>query len=93
LLQKRRVQENQARLKFNSTHQLLAYADDVKIVGENRDTVKENTEALLDASKEVGVEVNRAKILMSRYKNLGPKHRKRERTGPLKLRRSSNVWE
>jgi hypothetical protein len=36
----------------------LAYADDVNVVGENIDTIQRNTKALLDASKEVGLEVN-----------------------------------
>jgi hypothetical protein len=30
----RKVQENQVGLKFNGTHQLLAYADDVNLLGD-----------------------------------------------------------
>jgi hypothetical protein len=45
-------------LKLNGTHQLLAYADDVNLLGDNIDTVKKNTETLIDASKEVGLEIN-----------------------------------
>jgi hypothetical protein len=42
-----RVKENQKVLTFNGTHQLLAYTDDVNIVGENIDTIKKNTDAFI----------------------------------------------
>jgi hypothetical protein len=54
----RKVQENQVGLKLNSTHQFLAYADDVNLLGDNKETIKKNTGILIDASKEVGLEIN-----------------------------------
>ena len=54
----RRVQVNQDGLKLNGTHQVLAYANDVNILGGSVDTVKKNAEALVAATKEIGLEVN-----------------------------------
>jgi hypothetical protein len=47
--------------KLNWTNQILAYADDINIVGKNIDAMQRNTEALLDINKDVGLEVNAGK--------------------------------
>jgi len=46
----RRVQEIQDGLKLNGTHQLLAYADDINVLGGGVHNIKENAEAFLMAS-------------------------------------------
>jgi hypothetical protein len=64
-------------LKLNYIHQLLICADDVNILGESVYTVKENAEALIVASKEIGLEVNADKtkyMVMSREQNAGQIH-------------------
>jgi site-specific DNA-adenine methylase len=64
-------------LKLNGTHQLLVYADDVNLLDDNIDTIKRNTQHLIDASKEVGLEANTEKtkyMLLSRHQNAGQNH-------------------
>jgi hypothetical protein len=61
-------------LKLNGTYQLLVYADNVNVLGDNRHTIKENTETVTDASKEVGLDVNTEKtkyMLLSRHQMQG----------------------
>jgi hypothetical protein len=69
----RKLQENQVGLKLNGAHQLLTYADDVNILRDNIDTIKKNTESLIDDSNEVGLEINVDKtkyMLLSRHQNV-----------------------
>ena len=62
---------------LNGTHQLLAYADDVNILGGSIDTLKENPETLVAANRETGLEVSTDKtkyMVMSRDQNAGRNH-------------------
>ena len=73
----RRVQVNQDGFKLNGAHQLLAYADGVNILEGSVHTVKENAEALVVATKEIGLEVNADKtkyMVMSREQTAGLSH-------------------
>jgi hypothetical protein len=49
-------------LKLSGIHQLLVYADDVNLLGDNIGTIKKNTETLIGSGKDVGVEVNAEKL-------------------------------
>jgi hypothetical protein len=52
---------------------LLVY-DDINLLGNGINTIKENTETLLDASKDVGLEINAENtkcMIMSRHLNSG----------------------
>jgi F0F1-type ATP synthase alpha subunit len=62
---------------LNETHQLLACGDDVDVLGDYICTIKKNIEAVIDASKEVGLEVNTEKtmcVLMYHHQNAGQNH-------------------
>jgi hypothetical protein len=89
----RKVQENQVGLKLNGTHQFLAYADDVNLLGDNIDTLKKHTETIIFASKEVGLEVNPQNIniccLVSRMQ--AKIMTSRQLTDALKMWHSPNI--
>ena len=58
-------------------HQLLAYADDVNILGGSIHTLNENAEALVADTRETGLEVSADKtkyMVMSREQNAGQNH-------------------
>jgi hypothetical protein len=64
-------------LKLNGTHQLLAYADNVNVLGGSVHTIEKNTEASVVVSKEIGLEVNSEKTkytITPRDQNAGRNH-------------------
>jgi hypothetical protein len=64
-------------LRLNGTHQLLVYANDVNILGRSVHSIKKNTEGLVVASKEIGLEVHSEKtkyMAVSRNQNAGQNH-------------------
>jgi hypothetical protein len=66
------VQENEVRLELNGTHQLSVSANNVNLLGDSVNAIQENIETLLEASRDVGLEINAEKtkcMIMSRRPN------------------------
>ena len=42
------------KLDMNGTHQVLAYADDVNLLGDDIRTIERNADVLLNAYKDIG---------------------------------------
>ena len=43
---------------MNGTHQVLAYADDVNLIGDDIRTIARNSDVLLNVCKDIGLAVN-----------------------------------
>jgi len=92
----RRVQVNQDDLKLNGTHQLLAYANDVNILGGSIHTLKKNSEAFVAATREIGLEISADKIkymVMSRDQNTGRIHSVRMDNSTFEKVEEFKYWE
>jgi hypothetical protein len=69
-----KVKGSEVILELNGTHQLFFYADDVNLLGDGINTIKENMETLLGASRDAGLEINTERtkyVIMSCCPNSG----------------------
>jgi hypothetical protein len=57
----KKIQENLVGLETNGTYQLVVYADNINLLGDDIIIIKENTETILWASRDVDLEINAEK--------------------------------
>jgi hypothetical protein len=68
----------------------------VNLLGDNIDTTKKNTENVIDASTEVGLEVNAEKtkyLFLSHHQNAGQNYEMKIANGCFQMWQSSDIWE
>jgi hypothetical protein len=53
-------------MELNGIHQLFIYADDINLLGDSINTIKENTETLFGANRDVGLERNAEETIYER---------------------------
>jgi hypothetical protein len=61
-----KVQENQVGLQVNGTHEQLVYTDYINLFGNNIKTMMKTREALIDASRGVGLKQTQRKLTIYR---------------------------
>ncbi|KAJ4442815.1 hypothetical protein ANN_04408 [Periplaneta americana] len=91
-----KIQDNREGLELNGLHQLLVYADNVTMLEENPQIIRENTEILLEASKEICLEVTPEKtkfMIMSRDQNIVRNGNIKTGNYSLERRKNSNILE
>jgi Reverse transcriptase (RNA-dependent DNA polymerase). len=67
----RKVLETRLGLDMNDTNQILDYADDVNLIGDDIRTIERNAEVLLNACQDIELAVNTGK---TKYMEIG-RHR------------------
>jgi hypothetical protein len=75
-------------LELNGKHQLLIYANDVNLLDDSVNTIKENSETFLEASRDISLEINAEKtkyIIMAFYPNSGQNQNIRITNESLKM--------
>jgi hypothetical protein len=91
----RKVQENEVGLKFNRTHQILVYADDVNLLDDSVKTIIKNSETLLEASRDIGLETNAEKtkyMIMFRHQNSERNQNIKTANESLEMWQNPNTW-
>jgi hypothetical protein len=91
----RKVPQKQVGLELNGTHQILVCADDVTLLGDSINTIKENPETLSEASRDIGLEINAEKtkyMIMSPHLNSGQNQNIRIANESFDMWQNSNTW-
>jgi len=68
---------NEVSMELNGICQLFFYADHINLLGDSINNIKDNTETLLRACRNLGIEINSEKtkyVIMSFHQNLGQDH-------------------
>jgi predicted acetyltransferase len=86
---------NEVDFELNGTHQFLLCADDDNLLGGSIHIKKENSETLLESSRDIGLEISAEKtkyIIMSRHHNSGQNQITRTANESMKRWQHSNNW-